>query len=109
MNCKLIGKRIRFYRESKMWSQEVFAENVGLSLTYIGMIERGEKVPKLETFIKIANVLGVSADLLLSDVLSTGYTIKTSEISQKINNLTPSARETVYDVVDTLIGHLEKK
>lgn len=44
MSNSMIGKRIRFYREAKKWSQEVFAEKLGLSLTYIGMIERGEKI-----------------------------------------------------------------
>ena len=74
MNTSSIGKRIRKYREAKGWRQEDFAERIGLSVTYTGMIERGEKVPKLETFITIANALEVSADLLLADVLSTGYT-----------------------------------
>ena len=53
MNSALIGKRIRTIREEKGWKQEVFAEKVGLSPTYIGMIERGEKIPKLETFVRI--------------------------------------------------------
>ena len=75
MNTSSIGKRIRMYRENKGWRQEDFAEKIGLSVTKTGMIERGEKVPKLETFITIANTLGVSADLLLADVLETGYDI----------------------------------
>ena len=53
----------------------------------MGMIERGEKVPKLETFITIANVLGVSSDLLLADVISVGYNIKSSEMSEKNRDL----------------------
>ena len=81
MNTSSIGKRIRKYREAKGWRQEDFAERIGLSVTYTGMIERGEKVPKLETFITIANALEVSADLLLADVLSTGYNIKSSEMT----------------------------
>ena len=69
MNSVSIGKRIRSAREHKGWRQEDFAEKIGLSVTYTGMIERGEKVPRLETFVTIANVLGVSADQLLADVL----------------------------------------
>ena len=65
MNGTSIGKRIRACREEKGWSQEIFAEKIGLSIAYTGMIERGEKVPKLETFVRIANALEVSADLLL--------------------------------------------
>lgn len=108
MSNTSIGKRIRFYRESKKWSQEVFAEKLGLSLTYVGMIERGEKIPKLETFIKIANTLGVSSDLLLADVLTTGYSVKSSEMTTKLEQLSPAERERVYDVVDTLIKHAKK-
>lgn len=54
--------------KNKSWRQEAFAEKIGLSVTYTGMIERGEKIPKLETFIIIATVLEASADLLLADV-----------------------------------------
>ena len=108
MSNTMIGKRIRFYREAKKWSQEVFAEKLGLSLTYIGMIERGEKIPKLDTFIKIANTLEVSADLLLVDVLTTGYSIKSSEMTKKLEQLSPPEREKIYEVVETLIKHSKR-
>ncbi len=103
MNTSSIGKRIRKYREEKGWRQEDFAEKVGLSVTYTGMIERGEKVPKLETFITIANVLEVSADLLLADVLLTGYNVKSSEMTEEIAALTSSERDRIYSVVNTMI------
>lgn len=108
MSNNSIGKRIRTYREAKRWSQEVFAEKLGLSLTYIGMIERGEKIPKLETFIKIANTLEVSADQLLADVLNTGYSIKSTEMTKKIEGLSSADKERIYDVVETLIKHAKK-
>ena len=109
MNTSSIGKRIRKYREAKGWRQEDFAEKTGLSVTYTGMIERGEKVPKLETFITIANVLEVSADLLLADVLSTGYHIKSSEMTEKISALSPTERDRIYSVVNTMIQFEQKK
>ena len=103
MNTSSIGKRIRKYRKAKGWRQEDFAEKIGLSVTYTGMIERGEKVPKLETFITIANVLEVSADLLLADVLWVGYSIKSSEMTEKIATLTPPERDRIYSVVDAML------
>ena len=108
MNSALIGKRIRTIREEKGWKQEVFAEKVGLSPTYIGMIERGEKIPKLETFVRIANVLNVSADLLLADVLQAELFADTSARATAINALDPAGRERIYDVIDILLRH-EKK
>ena len=104
-----IGKRIRACREAKGWRQEDFAERVGLSVTYTGMIERGEKVPKLETFIRIANTLGVSADVLLADVLTTGYAVKSTEITEAIATLPPSERERIYNLVHTMVAFEKKK
>lgn len=109
MNTSSIGKQIRKYREAKGWRQEDFAEKVGLSVTYTGMIERGEKVPKLETFITIANALGVSADLLLADVLSVGYNVKSSEMTEEIASLTPCQRERIYSVVNAMIKFEKNK
>lgn len=103
MNGASIGKRIRTCREEKGWSQEAFAEKIGLSVTYTGMIERGEKVPKLETFIRIANALEVSADLLLADVLQTQLHIDTSARANSINRLDKEGRDRIYDVIDTLL------
>ena len=105
MNTASIGKRIRKAREHKGWKQEEFAEKIGLSVTYTGMIERGEKVPRLETFITIANVLGVSADQLLADVLDTGYSIKSSQITEKIEKLPDIERERIYCVVNAMIDY----
>lgn len=51
MDLKCIGKRIREKRIEHSWSQEELAEKANLSPVYIGMIERGEKIPKMETFI----------------------------------------------------------
>ena len=105
MNGASIGKRIRTCREEKGWSQEAFAEKIGLSVTYTGMIERGEKVPKLETFIRIANALEVSADMLLADVLQTQLCIDTSARANSINRLDKEGRDRIYDVIDTLLRH----
>lgn len=109
MNTSLIGKRIRKYREARGWRQEDFAEKIGLSVTYTGMIERGEKVPKLETFINIANVLGVSTDLLLADVLVAKYEIKSSELSDEISSLPLAERDRIYTVVGAMIDYEKKK
>lgn len=109
MNTSSIGKRIRKYREAKGWRQEDFAEKIGLSVTYTGMIERGEKVPKLETFINIANVLGVSTDLLLADVLVAKYEIKASELSDEISSLPLAERDRIYSVVGAMIDYEKRK
>ena len=76
-----------------------------LSTNYIGMIERGEKVPSLESFINIANALEVSADILLSDLLKKGYVIKESVLAEKLDGLPSKEKQRIYDVVETLLEH----
>ena len=105
MNSASIGKRIRTCREQKGWTQQAFAEKVGISIAYADMIERGEKIPKLETFIRIANVLEVSADLLLADVIKAQPFSDTSARAEVVNSLSKESRERIYDVIDTLLRH----
>lgn len=105
MKLDTIGKNIRKYRLAKKFRQEDLAEKTGLTANYIGMLERGEKVPSLETFINILNVLEVSSDMILSDVLVNGYIVKNSILNEKISKLAPEDREKIYDVIDTLIKH----
>ena len=67
------------------------------------MVERGEKIPSLETFIKIVNALGVSSDMVLTDVLETGYTVKNSMLNEKLEKLAPENRNRIYELIDTLV------
>ena len=87
MNQKAIGRRIKAAREKKQLTQEQLAELVDLSTMHISVIERGVKLPKLETLINIANVLDVSADVLLQDVINNRADIFSSEASALINKL----------------------
>lgn len=109
MNYNSIGKNIRKYRTAKGLRQEDLAEQTDLSINYIGMIERGEKTPSLETFINIVNAIGVSSDVILSDVLKNGYVIKNSLLGDKLENLYTEDRNKIYDVIDTMIKHSRKK
>lgn len=103
MKLDTIGKNIRKFREIKKLRQEDLAEKTDLTTNYIGMIERGEKIPSLETFINILNSLGVSADMVLSDVLDNGYTVKDSLLNEKLEKLVPEDRNKIYEVIDTMM------
>ncbi len=105
MKLDTIGKNIRKFREIKKLRQEDLAKKTDLTTNYIGMIERGEKIPSLETFINILNSLGVSADMVLSDVLDNGYTVKDSLLNEKLEKLVPEDRNRIYEVIDTMMKH----
>ena len=87
MRLESIGKNIRKYRLMRKLRQEDLAEKADLSINYVGAIERGEKTPSLESLISIINALGVSADMILVDVLDNGYLVKDSLLAQKLDKL----------------------
>lgn len=64
---KLLSKRIKKLRKECEWTQEELAERVGVTSTYIGFIEQGQRVPALKTADKIARALGISLSDLLKD------------------------------------------
>lgn len=69
------------------------------------MVERGEKIPALETFICILNALGVSADMVLAEVLDVGYTVKNSMLGEKLSKLQKEDREKIYDIIEAILKH----
>ncbi len=109
MKTNSIGENIRKYRKAAGLRQEDLAERTGLSVNYIGMVERGEKTPSLETFIAIVNVLGVSADMVLCDVLDVGYTVKSSLLNEKLSRVSSDDRNKIYAVVETMLAHSKIK
>lgn len=105
MEYETIGRNIRRVRTEKKWNQAQLAERAGLSENYIGNIERGEKLPSLETFITLVNALGTSADVLLADVIDVGYQVKNTVYAEKLAGLSPQERARIYDVIDALLRH----
>lgn len=108
MELETIGRNIKKYRIEKKLRQEDLAEKTDLSANYIGMVERGEKIPSLETFISILNALEISADMVLSDVLKQGYVVKNSLFSEDMKKLSQEDRERIYLVIETLIKYSQK-
>ena len=87
MDKNILGSRICSARKEKKLTQEALAEKVDISLTYMGEIERGEKYPSMNVFIKLVEVLDVSADYLMRDKLETGKVHVFNEITRKMENL----------------------
>ncbi len=63
--CVDFGLLVRSLRIKKGFSQESFADKVGIHRTYVGGIERGERNPTLTMIYKIAKALRLSPNHLL--------------------------------------------
>ncbi len=60
------ASNVRRLREKKKLSQKSLADKVGISVSYVSMLERGQRSPPLETIEKMAKALGVPAASLLA-------------------------------------------
>ena len=103
MDLKAIGRRIKIAREQKDLTQEALAELVDLTPMHISVIERGFKPTKLETFCRIANALGVSADTLLQDVIDCSANSVPSELDDLLKDLPIKERRKIYRCIEAYI------
>jgi transcriptional regulator with XRE-family HTH domain len=62
------GRRVRAQRLKRGWSQERLAQEVGLHMTYVSSVERGERNVTLLSIVRLAQALGVNAGLLVRDL-----------------------------------------
>ena len=107
MNQKAIGRRIKSARERKRLTQEQLAELIDLSPMHISVIERGVKPPKLETLVNIANVLDVSADNLLQDVVDNQEKVVSSEAFRLMSQLSKADQRRVLAALRSYVEESE--
>jgi len=68
------GEAVRNHRQARGWSQATLAEKLDVSVDYIGLLERGERLPAVGTLVALAEVLGVTPnELLLEDPDGSGW------------------------------------
>lgn len=85
INKKLIGKRIKYRREIKGFSQEQLAEELNLSKNHISSIECGKTLLTTTHLIEICNVLGGTPNYYLLGEISP----EADPITQLVNQLSP--------------------
>ena len=84
MDYRSMGRRIQELRKQQGLTQQLLAERIGVSTSYIGHIERGTRVLSLETFASLCSALAVDpADLLQA----AGYTLDHSRQFQQAQQL----------------------
>ena len=64
--CAIFGSNMRKARKELGLTAADLAKFIGLSTAYVGLIERGERVPSLETLLKICDCLGRGIDSMMT-------------------------------------------
>jgi transcriptional regulator with XRE-family HTH domain len=64
MEAEKWGRRIRAYRKLKGFTQESFSKKLGVSVSIIGEIERGNRLPASDLLKQIGQTLNISLEEL---------------------------------------------
>ena len=98
-----MGKRIQQVRKARGLTQEEFSQMVDLSAKYISNVECGFKMPKLNTFVAMANALECDANSLLSDVLDVTTGQESGLLSKKLSALPMQEQRRILRMLEIMI------
>lgn len=101
-----LGARIRNARKSKRITQEQLGEVCSLSAAHIGHIERGTRIPSLETIFRIAEALDISIDSLVFDSVPPGERMF-ANIESIIKNKDKQKQENFFNTVKILAEKID--
>ena len=107
MDYGLLGKRVREERHKLKLTQENLAEKVGVSVAFIGQIERGERSLSLDTLVKLAVQLGVTVDYLLQDSIQLDDAQFIDQIKQIMLHRTAKEKQMALDLIKLTFSHLD--
>ena len=103
MDAKRIGLKIQEVRLQRGLTQAALAQMLDMTPKYLSNIECGDKIPKFETFIAIANALQIDANTLLADELAAMPQVECSFLWDRISKLPPSRQKHIIRMIDMLL------
>lgn len=63
----MFSQKLRHLRKERGYTQQEFAEKLGISASAVGMYEQGRRKPDQNTLYRMGKLLNVSVDYLLSE------------------------------------------
>lgn len=107
MDYKRLGERIREERRRLNLTQAQLAEDINISDTYMGAIERGERSLTLDTLVRLVNRLGVTIDYMLSDSVADNDSNIMEQFKQIIDCQPLERKQMAINVLRTIFSYFE--
>lgn len=113
----VFGKRLKELRKIKGLTQKELGKRVQLAESTIGMYERGERSPDIETLVNFATILMATTDYLtgksnhprLTSDEDREYDQKTMELIKIVEELPKDIQEQFWRNAELMKKHLENK
>lgn len=104
---KTFGARLKGLRKQKNWPQKELAALVDIRFQQLNKYESGLNIPPAEMLIKLADVLNVTVDYLLTGSATEAASLANSRLFRRfqvLEGLAPDDQETVIKVIDAMIA-----
>lgn len=98
INFKFIGLRVKESRIQRQMSQAYLAERIDMSVSYISHIETAKKRASLEALVRIANVLEVTVDHLLSGNQTSDLVVYQKDMRQIFEGCTNYQKRIICEI-----------
>lgn len=108
MDYIALGKRIKEERLILGLTQEKLAEDIDISNSYMGQIERGERSLTLGTLVKLVNRLGTTIDYLLSDSVQIEDKQLIKQMLRLMEGRTSKEKKMALDLIKVMFNHLDE-
>jgi transcriptional regulator with XRE-family HTH domain len=100
----LFGRKVRAVRDAAHISRELAAEKSGITASYLGEVERGEKWPSLEIICAIATALSVSPSVFFEfEAQETDPAILIHKLHHIIENRTTEQQQQALRILKGLL------
>lgn len=107
MDYKRLGQRIREERLRLHLTQAQLAEDIDISDTYMGSIERGERSLTLDTLVRLVKRLGVTVDYLLADSVADTDANILDQFKQITDGQPMERKQLAINVLRTIFAYFE--
>ena len=99
----LFGKKVRAVREAANISRESAAEKAGITASYLGEVERGEKWPSIEILRSIATALNTTLSTFLEfEAQEIDPAILREKLNRVLDNRTTEQQQQALRVLKAL-------
>ena len=96
-----MGKRVPKQRQLIGLTQQELADQIRVSTSFVGHVERGTRKASLETLVALSNALGVGVDYLLAGSLQSS-----PDEENPSGAMDPNRRLVIREILSTLQEHL---
>lgn len=105
-NFRAIGNRLLAIRKKCGMTQSEVAEATGLSDRTYADIERGDVNTRIETILKVCNVLQITPDAVLTEE-NPSFTVRLDELLEQLDRCTEKQKETALELLAVYLRSLK--